>query len=61
MNAMVSKSMSMRDFPMSVSRFHVAMFSSSKPQFHFDRQPTSTLGDRTDFTPSRERCWSKSA
>jgi hypothetical protein len=24
------------------------MFSSSKPQFHFDRQPTSTLGDK-DF------------
>jgi hypothetical protein len=48
MNAMASKSMSMRDFPMSVSRFHVAMFSSSKPQFHFDRQPTSTLGDK-DF------------
>jgi hypothetical protein len=33
MYATVSKLTSMGDFPKSVSRFHVAMFSSSKPQF----------------------------
>jgi hypothetical protein len=42
MNAIVSKSISMGDLPMPVSRFHVAMFGSSIPSTTTLRQ---TLND----------------